>query len=376
MAPSRATEMTASSATSSLVGDPSLKPFLTLTFDPIDHLNATLPSLTFSSTQAHASRQANSLPLSEVSSQTQTVLSQLSAQTSRLSGILTQLTDEILRSGGRLAYEVDVLRSETTGLTETLRDQLQDDISQFIPNESITSLENSKKGEDSGTFDQRHTLPLTVEKASKGQSDRPEEITDTVEPPYIAQLRTLTLVRNRLDGVINTFGEAMEWTLSPSDFSATSSFISVSAPEPASDSHAREQKGKDVARKLRDEISNALVHNSDAESGVQAATERVEQLRDLATVWKGTAEEKARIKFVESLAKMVEDQTRSLDRGVPERGHRYTVERTASPRKLAVSPSNPGRHSGEDDRNNRSVAEGGPSFLRNLQRLRDEIYLD
>jgi hypothetical protein len=31
-----------------------------------------------------------------------------------------QLTDEILRSGGRLAYEVEVLRGETIGLSETL----------------------------------------------------------------------------------------------------------------------------------------------------------------------------------------------------------------------------------------------------------------
>ncbi|KAI9876192.1 MAG: hypothetical protein M1830_007059 [Pleopsidium flavum] len=376
MAPSRAAETTSSKPASRHVADAALEPFLTARFDPIDHLNATLPSLTLSSTQPHPLRQPSSISLSEASTQVQTLLSQFNAQTSRLSENLTQLTDEILRSGGRLAYEVEVLRSESTGLTEALTDWLRDDISKFVPDGLTLVLKYSSNGQNGEAWSRRLSSPLMVEKAPKGHTDHSEELEDGIDPPYIIQLRTLTLVRSRLESVINTFGEAMEWTLCPSDSTIASSFISVSAPEPAVDSHGREQKGKEVAKKLRDEISKALVSNGDGEAGLIAATKRVEELRDLATVWKGTAEEKARIKFVEGLARMIEDRAKTLERDAWEKRHRDGPERTASSRKPAVSPSKSGRPSGEYERNGKSVGEGGPGFLRNLQRLRDEIYLD
>src|SRR6202012_2923462 len=83
----------------------------------------------------------------DLSSQTQDLLSQLNAHTTRLSAILTQLTDDILRSGGRLAYQVEVLRGETIGLTETLTDGLKDDITRFVP--SGVSLKVEETEEDS-----------------------------------------------------------------------------------------------------------------------------------------------------------------------------------------------------------------------------------
>lgn len=376
MARSRAAATTVSKPASSHVVDAALQPFLATRFDPIDHLNATLPSLTLTSTQLHALRQPPSVSLSEASTQAQTLLSQLSAQTSRLSEILTQLTNEILRSGGRLAYEVEVLRGESTGLTEALTDWLRDDISRFAPNGLTAVLGDSNNGQDGEAWSRRHSSPSMVERAPEGQIGQPEETEENIDPPYIIQLRTLTLVRSRLESVINTFGQAMEWTLCPSELTIASSFISVSAPEPGLDSHGREQKGKEVAKKLRDEILNALVSNGDGQSGIIAATKRVEELRDLATIWKGTAEEKARIKFVEGLARMVEDRAKTLERDAWEKRHRDGPDRSTSPRKPPVSPSKSGRPSGEYDRNGKSGGEGGPGFLRNLQRLRDEIYLD
>lgn len=96
-----------------------LEPFLQPgAFDAADYLNSTLNP---------------KLNLSELSSQTQNLLSQLNAQTSRLTAILTQLTDDILRSGARLAYEVDLLRGEAIGLSEALNEGLQDDIALFVP---------------------------------------------------------------------------------------------------------------------------------------------------------------------------------------------------------------------------------------------------
>lgn len=96
-----------------------LEPFLQPgPFDAADYLNATLNP---------------KLNLPELSSQTQNLLSQLNAQTSRLTAVLTQLTDDILRSGARLAYEVDLLRGEAIGLSEALNEGLQNDIALFVP---------------------------------------------------------------------------------------------------------------------------------------------------------------------------------------------------------------------------------------------------
>ncbi|KAK2629919.1 hypothetical protein QTJ16_000739 [Diplocarpon rosae] len=285
------------------VADPALQPFLNPSFDPADYLNATLPPL--QSSGASQSRRG-SVPLAELSTQTQTLLSHLSAHTTRLASTLTQLTDEILRSGSRLAYEVEVLRGETLGLSEALADGLQEDVVKFVPGGLDQQLARRPARVAEETEHRKRSSTTTVPKTPAR-----EEIPAIADPPYIQKLRTLTLVRARLETVIKTFGDAMAWTFPPSEVSVTSSFLSVSAPEPGSEMHSTEEKGQQVSKKLRDEIADLLI-GGDPVDGIEAAAKRVEELKGLATVWKGTAEEKARTKFVDNLAKMVEDRHRDL----------------------------------------------------------------
>lgn len=304
-------------------------------FEPADFLNDALPPLTLASSQSHT-RTPDSVPLADLSAQVQSLVSQITAQNVRLSDTLTQLTDEILRSGGRLAYEVEVLRGEAIGLRDSLTDGLQHDIIKFVPD--------------------------GVDTAVNGDTEQPEEVKPdseagaTVEDPeYIKKLRTLNQVRSRLEDVVHTFGEAMEWPLPPSEVSLTSSFISVSAPEPGPESHSREEKGQEVARKLRAEVTELLDSDGGGQAGIEAATRRVEAVRVLATVWKGSAEEKARNRLVESLAKMVEDRRKALDHGAVD-----------SQRSQSKSM---------DQRRDSDEGPGGGIF-KNLQRLREEIYLE
>jgi len=326
-------------ARSSYVSDPSLQPFLQPTFDPASFLNLTLPSLSTlshpTSARATASATAN---LSELSSQTQSLLSQLNAQASRLTTVLTQLTDDILRSGARLAYEVDVLRGEAIGLSEALNGELRDDIALFAT-ESMSPA-SATEAQDSETAPLRKSTDHLVSP-------------DINEPAYIGQLRTLAHVRQRLESVIKVFGEAMQWTLPPSEVSLTSSLISVSGPEPGADSHSREQKGREFAESLRAEIADLIVTADNRAEGYEAALARISALNDLAQMWKGTAEEKARVRFVESLAKLAEDRLRELER---DDGSRFRDLRTASPRKTAVNNKS-GRN------------ETGMGFLDNLHRI-------
>ncbi|EDN05835.1 predicted protein [Histoplasma mississippiense (nom. inval.)] len=347
--PPEGPKMTQQSSSSHL--DPTLSVFADPAFDPVEYLNNILPPFSFSlsssqtttaitptaipkaadaSTTTTTSSSSSTVSLAALSAQTQSLVSQLSAQNVRLSNTLTQLTDEILRGGGRLAYEVEVLRGEVVGLTDALGEGLVDDIGRFVPGGKILDIHapaETDTGAEAGTETQAKPGDL-ADNATKSQSQfqtrteddqkQPQPQPAVDEPVYLTQLRTLTNVRARLEQVIHTFGEAMEWPLAPSEISVASSFISVSAPEPgAGDQHSREEKGKEVARKLREEImellnkDNATGTTTDQDidiDGVEAASRRVEALRELAGVWKGTAEEKARMKFVDGLAKMVEER--------------------------------------------------------------------
>lgn len=325
------------------VSDPTLVPFLQPQFDPADYLNATLPSLSLSSVSSRPLKQGNSVSLAELSSQTQDLLSQLNAHTARLSTTLTQLTDDILRSGARLAYEVEVLRGETIGLAETLTDGLKPEVEKIIS--AGISLEAP--------------IPEDEQPATEDDAKRPSEdkdpskpIAEDTTPDYISQLRVLSVVRTRLETVIKVFGEAMHWTLPPSEISLTSSLISVSAPEPGSDASTREQKGKEFAASLRSEISDLIT--GDPENGNEAAGVRIQALKDLAQVWKGTAEEKARYKFVEALIKLAEEKQKAIDN---EREKRQRVNRSGSVPKVQPQPAAPQR--------------SGGGFLDNLQRIRE-----
>lgn len=286
------------------VSDSSIEPFVQPDFDPADYLNSTLPALSTSSTTARTGR---AVPLADLSSQLQTLLSQLNAQTSRLSNTLTQLTDEIIRSGSRLAYEVEVLRGETVGLNDTFENDLKKDI------EVLASRSAHPRS---------HARDTPADAAANGgeiSSTEPFDDAVTAEPEFLDRLRTLTTVRARLDAVIKTFGSAMQWPVAPSELSLASSLISVSAPESGDDSRSREEKGKEFADSLRSEFNSLLSSGSE---GVQAASARVEELRTLAEVWKGTAEEKARLKLVDSLQKLVDNKEKGLGRPSGQTGSR------------------------------------------------------
>lgn len=324
------------------LADPALQPFLDPSFNPADYLNTSLPTL-----QASGIPAKNSVPLAELSTQTQTLLSHLSAQTTILTATLTQLTDEILRSGSRLAYEVEVLRGETLGLSEALTEGLHDDISRFVPGGLGQDLARRSLVSAETNGNQRRSSTVT---ASKNFSR--EEPPPIVDPPFITQLRTLTLVQTRLETVIKTFGDAMDWTFPPSEVSVTSSFLSVSAPEPGSDIHSVEEKGQQVSKKLRDEIADLLI-GEDPIDGIEAAAKRVAELKELTVVWKGTAEERARVKFVESLARTVEDRHRDLLREAENDGRIRQKVETLEELTIAENKS-----------------QGGFGLLSQLQKLR------
>ena len=322
------------------VQDEALQPFLQSQFDPADYLNATLPSLTFSNPTK------DRITLADLSTQTQTLISQLNVQTSRLTNTLNQLTDDILRSGSRLAYQVEMLRAETAGLTDALNTSLQPDIVLFAPQ----TLQRSTK------LDKDDTPP---EQATVSTPSQP------IEPDYISKLRTLVMVRQRLDSVIKVFGEAMAWPIAPSDL-VTSSFISVSAPSAGGpeETRDREEKAKEHAQKMREEITQLLQSAVSAEEGITAAIKRVDELRDLAVIWKGTAEEKARARQIDSLEKIIEDEQKALARKADAK------KRTASP--VAVDY----RHNSPSEATRASNQGSGYGFMNNLRRIKDEIYLD
>ncbi|KAI8964754.1 hypothetical protein F5Y11DRAFT_69609 [Daldinia sp. FL1419] len=339
------------------VTDPFLQSFLAPSFDPAEYLNASLPTLQTSTSSSLTRTTDNAVPLAELSSQAQTQLSQLNAHTTRLTTILTQLTDDILRSGSRLAYEVELLRGETLSLSETLSDGLHEEISRFIPDGTQEQSDTKANGAGVGTTAERRTpeAPATTRLESIPQNNTGPD------PPYISQLQTLTLVRSRLDTVVKTFGEAMEFVFPPSELSVSSSFLSVSAPEPGVEAHSTEEKGQQVLKQLREEISGLLTRNPDPVEGIEKAARRIEELKELTKVWKGTAEEKGRTKFIESLAKMVEDRHKELLKEVEQNSRRDgKADLDSSSKKAATANSDGGG------------AESKPLYgiMSQLQRLR------
>ncbi|KAK7429276.1 hypothetical protein QQZ08_004286 [Neonectria magnoliae] len=311
--------------------DEFLQDFLDPDFDAAQFLNSALPPLQQRSVPGRAGSEV--APLAELSTQAQTLISQLNAQTSRLSNTLTQLTDDILRSGSRLAYEVELLRGETLSLTETMNETLQDDIKKFVPGglQEVIDAQNTAAA-TAVAKDGKGTRSITPAKAD---NDTLGDGSD--DPEYIKQLQTLTLVRARLDSVIKTFGDSMEFVFPPSEVSVSSSFLSVSAPEPGSQQQSSEEKGQQVLKNLREEISDLLANSEDPVQGIEKAAQRIEQLKELTLVWKDTAEEKGRNKFIESLAKMVEDQHRELVRDMEQAAKREGRVESPHARKASIS---------------------------------------
>jgi hypothetical protein len=313
-------------------------------FDAVSFLNDSLPVLNISSTQQPTPKGSKVSQIQHASSQLQILLNKVNTQHIRSSSQLTQVTDDILRSGSRLAYEVEVLRGDANGLYEVLTDTLKGDIHQFVAEQVVSDNENGvENGSPKGTRD----------------------------PDFIIQLRMLGQVKARLEAVVNIFGEAMEWPLPGSEVSVASSLISVSAPELAGmETTDQDETGKETARKLRAEITDLVDNDGGGSAGLEAASRKVEELRLLCTLWKGTAEERAREKFVESLSKLVDDRKKILDaRSLPQRARADSATQRSS--------SMPGRAGARSERNAPSES-GNPAggLFRNLQKLRDEIYLD
>ncbi|KAJ0302297.1 hypothetical protein COL516b_007353 [Colletotrichum fioriniae] len=252
---------------SSHVADDFLQSFLDPSFDPAAYLNATLPPLQHGG--YHSSR-----------------------------------------SNGN---------GETLSLAETMNETLQDDIKKFAPSGVD---QEAKEAVPKAADGQERRESVGASKTGDDEAAATEGKAETSEPPYINQLRTLTVVRSRLDTVIKTFGDAMEFVFPPSELSVSSSFLSVSAPDPGAEQHSTEEKGQQVLQGLRDEISQLLTKSEDPVKGIEKAAQRIEELKELNKVWKGTAEEKGRTKFIESLAKMVEDRHRDLMREVDQASRR------------------------------------------------------
>lgn len=181
------------------------------------------------------------------------------------------------------------------------------------------------------------------------------------QPEFISELRTLAFARERMQSVIEVFGKAMEWVLPPSDYSITSSFISVSAPEPGNTDQSMEEKGRACSKNIQAEIKS-LVDVAEDVQGLNPAYARIKELRDLAQVWKGTSEEKARTKFVDSLQKVVEDKENALHRHGRQQGTEKQV-RDNSAKRLS-------------NQSTRQSTEAKYGFLGNLQRMRDGLYLE
>lgn len=330
------------------VSDPIVQPFLQPDFDPATFLNNSLPSLSLSTRPPPGT--AN---ITDLSSQTQSLLAQLNVQTARLSTSLTQLTDEIIRSGGRLAYEVEVLRGETTGLTDTLENGLKKDIELLAPAHKDTEKE-------------KDSTDTMTEKDAAAANTNPAPTTHSTpeQPSYLENLRTLSTLRERLDTVIRVFGAATAWPVAPSEVSSggASSFISVSSPEANEETRNLEEKAKAYTDTLRSEIADLLSNPNDA-AGLSAGSARVEELRVLAEVWKGTAEEKARGRVVEGLRKMVEEKQKSVGKG---NGNKAGGQATQPQRGVDM------RYGDLDSRG----AEGGYGFLQGLRDWKDGMYND
>lgn len=336
--------------------DEFLQDFLDPSFDPAQFLNSALPPLQQRSALSRST--SDVAPLAELSTQAQNLLTQLNAHTSRLSNTLTQLTDDILRSGSRLAYEVELLRGETLSLTETLNETLQEDVKNFVPEGLQEAIETKNAAIASGKDEQRAITPTPI------KNEVQTAITlNSDDPEFIKQLQTLTLVRSRLESVIKTFGDAMEFVFPPSEVSVSSSFLSVSAPEPGSQNQSSEDKGQQVLQQIRNEISDLLTKTEDPVEGIEKAAQRVEDLKELTRVWRDTAEEKGRNKFIESLGKMVEDRHREVMKEIELAAKREGRIDVTRPRKVSVTRD---AAISEDTK----AQPGGFGLMSQLQKLR------
>ena len=301
-------------------------------FDPIQYLNDTLPTLALTSQGAKQSRTSQ---LQSMSTEITSRGSKLNAYNARVSTELSILTDEILRSGNKLAYEVEVLRSDANSLFDLLSETLQEDIQHFVRTDVSSKVSDNVEDAEATS--------------SRAKND----------PDFMQQLRLLGHVKARLEEVIRIFGDALKWPIPPSDVSVASSLISVSAPELGVASSAEDDKARATIRQFREELSDLLNTEGGGLAGLEAASRRLGEWQKLALVWKGTSEEKARNRVVDGFTKIVDDRRRQLE----------SQSRSRRPQQDSA------RNSGQPSRSGTPSLPAGGLFG-GLRKLRDEIYLD
>ena len=279
------------------LSDPLLQPFLASSFSPIGYLNSHLP---------HYNRKSS---LSSLSTESQSHISTISAHTARLSATLTALTDEILRCSSRLAYEVEILREETTELVETLGRRAGP------LGEAFTLFAPKDLGEQGGPAPDTSKIgnvvvverEQDVELSAQGPPGSGTNVSgETVASTALSQLEELHRVRASLLDLKNLFSRALAWPLPPSLVNSSSSsggsFLVSIQPPSTPETERLEQEGQAALRGLRSEVSQLITMGD-----VGGARRRVQELQQLTGIWKGTKEEKARKVVIDELQAMIKD---------------------------------------------------------------------
>ncbi|KAI5798016.1 hypothetical protein DFH27DRAFT_561612 [Peziza echinospora] len=323
----------ASATTSTLLADPILAPFLAPSFSIISYLNSTLPPLSPPTlnlptqskldpkvqlqqqlSQSHPSNNPNAVPLSQLHPKTTSLLSLLDIQTHKLITHLQSLTDEILRVAPRLGYEVEVLRGGVVALAEDLERM-------------------------------RGPPPPTT---TDGSGSTNTSQTQTNKPEVLHKLEALSTIWTRLEEVIAIFGEAMNWPLEAGtgdssekpESNALAAIQSPSyynlSPAPSPPPFIKELNRASSASKTATKTINPAAEVSYllASNMIPEARARIEQLRVLASVFKGTSEGEARAEIVEKLAKKVAEAERIKE--MKEKGFGGMEDRMAMPPRSRV----------------------------------------
>ena len=346
--------------TSALLADPILAPFLGPSFSTINYLNTTLPPLLPPSIALPTSKSdrvqlppihnPSAIPLSQIHPKTTTLLSTLDVHAHRLIGQLQTLTDEILRVTPRLSYEVEVLRGGVVSLGEDLE----------------------RVGTKVARFDPSHSAPTTGGLEVKGH-----------KPEVLKRLEMLCMVRERLEEVIAIFGEAMSWPLPLTavgqDPGIRANSPSPYSPAPSPPAFIKElNKMSNAATKASNKTINPAAEISYllAANLVSQARDRIEELRLLAGVFKGTIEGDARLDLVDTLAKQVtqaEEKCSAKEEGIVQPRSRRKED------DMVADHSTGARTESKDDTNNNNThganalgvgREGYYGLINQLQRMR------
>ena len=218
------------------------------------------------------------------------------------------------------------------------------------------------------------SLPTSKQQEDDAKTAQTQDGQDAAdsEPPALPNLRTLHNIRTHLQSVIQVFNLALSFPFPPSLLTtAASNIVSITSPDADPDA---ERKGQAALAKLRGEVVELL-----GAGDTGGARRRVQELREVCGVWRGTGEERARGRWVEGLEGLVEGKE-----GEEEGGRERERERKggggrkrAGGREEGVSGGGGGgggRQTPVGEKGGKEAGTGGGGGF--LRRLRDEIYLD